>query len=58
MAFVSGQQMPVGCAESPAKIEVSSKSDMDTYRICPEYDNLDDLEVHHSWTDVVNTSVS
>lgn len=57
MAFVSGQQMPVGCAESPAKIEVSSKSDMDTYRICPEYDNLDDLEVHHSWTDVVNTSV-
>lgn len=30
---------------------------MDTYRICPEYDNLDDLEVHHSWTDVVNTSV-
>ena len=57
MAFVSGQQMPVGCAESPAKIEVSAKSDMDTYRICPEYDNLDDLEVHHSWTDVVNTSV-
>ena len=58
MAFVSGQQMQVGCTESPAKIEVSSKSDMDTYRICPEYDNLDDLEVHHSWTDVVNTSVS
>lgn len=57
MAFVSGQQMQVGCTESPAKIEVSSKSDIDTYRICPEYDNLDDLEVHHSWTDVINTAV-
>ena len=49
--------MQGGCTESPAKIEVSSKSDMDTYRICPEYDNLDDLEVHHSWTDVINTAV-
>lgn len=57
MAFVSGQQIQVGCTESPAKIEVSSKSDIDTYRICPEYDNLDDLEVHHSWTDVINTAV-
>ena len=57
MAFVSGQQMQGGCTESPAKIEVSSKSDIDTYRICPEYDNLDDLEVHHSWTDVINTAV-
>lgn len=57
MAFVSGQQMQVGCTESPAKIEVSSKSDIDTYHICPEYDNLDDLEVHHSWTDVINTAV-
>lgn len=57
MAFVSGQQMQVGCTESPAKIEVSSKSNIDTYRICPEYDNLDDLEVHHSWTDVINTAV-
>lgn len=57
MAFVSGQQMQVGGTESPTKIEVSSKSDIDTYRICPEYDNLDDLEVHHSWTDVINTAV-
>ena len=56
MAFVSGQQMQVGCKEYPAKIEVSSKSDMDTYRICPKYDNLDDLEVHHSWEDVINTA--
>ncbi|WP_300623992.1 hypothetical protein [uncultured Megasphaera sp.] len=57
MAFVSGQQMQVECTESSAKIEVSSKFDIDTYRICPEYDNLDDLEVHHSWTDVINTAV-
>lgn len=57
MAFVSGQQIQVGCTESPAKIEVSSKSDIDTYHLCPEYDSLDDLEVHHSWTDVINTAV-
>lgn len=57
MAFVSGQPMQVGGTESPTKIEVSLKSDIDTYRICPEYDNLDDLEVHHSWTDVINTAV-
>ena len=57
MAFISGQQMQVGCTESPAKIKISSKSDIDTYRICPEYDNLDDLVVHHSWTDVINTAV-
>lgn len=57
MAFVSGQQMQVGCTESPDKIEVSSKTDIDTYHICSEYDNLDDLEVHHSWTDVINTAV-
>ena len=57
MAFVSGQQMQVGYTESPAKIEVSEKSDIDTYRICPEYDNLDDLEVHHSWTNVINTAI-
>ena len=57
MAFVSGQQMQVGCTESPAKIEVSSKSDIDTYCIYPEYDNLDDLEVHRSWVDVIDTAV-
>ncbi len=57
MAFVSGQQIQVGRTESSATIEVLSKSDIDTYRICPEYDNLDDLEVHHSWTDVINTAV-
>ena len=57
MAFVGGQQMQVGFTEPPAQIEVSSKSDIDTYRICPEYDNFDDLEVHHSWTDVINTTV-
>lgn len=56
MAFVSGQQMQVECTESHAKIEVASKPDIDTYRICPEYDNFDDLEVHHSWTDVINTT--
>ncbi len=58
MSFVSGQQMQVGCEKSPAKMEVSSKSDIDTYRVCSEYDNLDDLEVHHSWTEVINTAVS
>lgn len=57
MAFVSGQQRLVGCTESPTEIDVSAKSDIDTYRICPEYDNLNDLEVHHSWTDVINTAV-
>lgn len=57
MAFVSGQQWLVGCTESPTEIDISAKSDINTYRICPEYDNLSDLEVHHSWTDVINTAV-
>lgn len=57
MAFVSGQQMQVECTESPAKIKVSSELDIDPYHICSEYDNLDELEAHHSWTDVINTAI-
>lgn len=57
MAFVSGQQVQVACAETSATVEVPSKPDIDTYHMCPEYENLDDLEVHHSWADVINTAV-
>ena len=47
MAFVSGQQVQVSAAVEEPVIA--------TYHACSTYEDLDDLEVHHSWADVINT---
>ena len=57
MAFVSGQPIPIAAAETPTAVEVSSKPVISSlYHTCSEYENLSDLEAHHSWTDVINTA--
>ena len=57
MAFVSGQQVQSVRAEPPITVDVPPKFDVDTYHLYLEYESLTDLEVHHSWADVVNTAV-
>ncbi len=57
MAFVGGQQVQTACVETPTACEVPFKPDVDTYRVRPEYEDLHELEVHHTWTDVINTVV-
>lgn len=47
MAFVSGQQVKVSTAVEEPVIA--------TYHACSTYEDLDDLEAHHSWADVINT---
>ena len=57
MAFVGGQPMPVvGTATLPSA-EAISELDTATYCTYPEFERLDELEVHHSWADVINTVV-
>lgn len=49
MAFVSGQQLQVAAAVEEPVIAA--------YHACSTYEDLDDLEAHHSWADVINTVV-
>lgn len=57
MAFVSGQQMQAVEAVTYRSVDARFESDTATYCIYPEFENLDDLEVHRSWGDVINTAV-
>lgn len=57
MAFVGGQPVRLSEAETPNLVEAATESDAAAYCTHPEFENLDDLEVHHSWTDVINTAV-
>lgn len=56
MAFVSGQPIQVSVTETPVAIEASSKSVIASYHTFPAFENLTDLEAHHSWADVINTA--
>ena len=56
MAFVSGQAMQAVGTETPSSVDVPFKSDAASYCVCPEFENLDDLESYHSWKDVINTA--
>lgn len=57
MAFVGGQPMQV--VETATRPSVKAISELNTATYCtyPEFEHLDELEVHHSWTDVINTAV-
>ena len=56
MAFVGGQPIQVAVAEAPAAVEVSSKPDFAPYHTFSAFEDLNDLEAHHSWADVINTA--
>ena len=56
MAFVGGQPIQVAATETPAAVEVSSKPVIAPYHTFSAFDDLNDLEAHHSWADVINTA--
>lgn len=51
MAFVGGQPIQVAATETPAAVEVSSKPVIAPYHTFSAFDDLNDLEAHHSWAD-------
>lgn len=55
MAFVSGQQVMITASTPPAAVEASFEPVITPYHAFPALENLDDLEAHHSWADVMNT---
>lgn len=55
MAFVGGQPIHVAGTETSAAVEVLSKSGIATYHSFSAFENPDELEAHHSWTDVIDT---
>ena len=56
MAFVGGQPIQVAATETPAAVEVSSKPVIAPYHTFSAFEDLNDLEAHHSWADVINTA--
>ncbi|MDD4592391.1 MAG: hypothetical protein PHG06_18475 [Parabacteroides sp.] len=56
MAFVGGQPIQVTATEAPASVEVLSKPVIAPYHTFSAFDDLNDLEAHHSWADVINTA--
>ena len=56
MAFVGGQPIQAAAAEAPAATEVSPQPVIIQYHAFSAFDNLNDLEAHHSWADVINTA--
>ena len=56
MAFVSGQQVHIVGTAIPGSGDATPEPDMTTYCMCPEFENLDDLDAHHAWGDVIYTA--
>lgn len=57
MAFVGGQPMRGVGSSILSSPEAMSALATATYFTHPEFEQLDELEVHHSWADVINTTV-
>lgn len=57
MAFVGGQPMQVVGAATLPSVEAMSEHATAIYYMHHEYEQLDELEAHHSWADVINTTV-
>ncbi len=53
MSFIGGKQEQ---AAVPIALEVPSESCITHYRTFSAFEDLDTLESHHSWTDVINTA--
>lgn len=56
MAFIGGQPIQVANKVASAAVEISSKPVITPYRTFSTSEDLNDLEAHHSWTDVINTA--
>lgn len=56
MAFVSGQPVQAVETETHSLAGAPFELDAATYCVCPEFENLDDLESYRSWEDVINTA--
>lgn len=56
MAFVSGQQVQVAVTETPAAVEAPSEPVITPYHTFSAFEDLNDLDVHHSWSDVIHTA--
>lgn len=54
MAFAGGQQMQITTAE-PATVD-TYKPSIATYHACSIYEDFNDLDAHHTWTNVINTA--
>lgn len=55
MAFVSGQQMRLAVTETPVAAEAPSEPVIATYRTYSALEDLNDLDAHHSWDNVIDT---
>lgn len=56
MAFVGGPQMIAAGTGASAAVEVPPKPVIIPYHTFSAFENLNDLEAHHSWADVINTA--
>ena len=56
MAFIGGQAIHTAETEPSDATEVFSKPVIATYHTFSTFENLDELESHHSWADVINTA--
>ena len=57
MAFISGQQVQMVNAVTLPATNITSEYNTTTYCVHPEFEKSDELEVHHSWGDVINTAM-
>jgi hypothetical protein len=56
MAFIGGPQAQIAGEETPAAVEVASKPVITAYHTFPAVENLEEIEAHHSWADVIDTA--
>lgn len=57
MAFVNGQQRQSAEPATPDPSNNTSEPDTTTYYTHPPFENLEELEIHHSWEDVFATVI-
>ena len=58
MAFVGGKTIQIATTENQNATEVVSKPVIASYRAFSSFNdlNINDLEAHHTWKDVINTA--
>lgn len=57
MAFVGGQEIYTDNTKFSKKIEELPKPIVIPYRTCPMSDELSNLDIHHSWKEVIDTVI-
>lgn len=56
MAFVGGQPIQVTSTEASAAVETLPQTVITPYHVFSEIKDLNDLEAHHTWADVISTA--